>query len=201
MKLKFEIASRHEFPSDDLGEMHKLRAKVFKGRMGWNVSLLSGMEIDGYDAIEPLYMMIRKTGGILMGCWRILPTVGPYMLKDSFPELLHGQPAPSDPKIWELSRFAIETGGQQNFGFSEVAMESIGQIIAYGHETGIQQYLTVTTTAIERLLQRANVATKRFGPPIRIGIENTVALYVDIEVTFNALFGTTLSKTASAEAE
>lgn len=192
MSLKFQIAARHEFPSDDLGEMHKLRAKVFKERMGWSVSLMSGMEIDGYDAIEPLYMMIRETGGILMGCWRILPTIGPYMLKDSFPELLHGQSAPSDPKIWELSRFAIETEGRQNFGFSEVAMESIGQIIAYGHETGIRQYLTVTTTAIERLLKRANVAITRFGPPIRIGIENTVALYVDIEATFSALFGTTL---------
>ena len=168
--------------------MHKLRAKVFKERMGWNVSLMSGMEIDGYDAIEPLYMMIRETGGILMGCWRILPTMGPYMLKDSFPELLHGQPAPADPKIWELSRFAIETGGRQNFGFSDVAMESIGQIIAYGHKTGNSQYLTVTTTAIERLLKRANVVTTRFGPPIRIGIENTVALHIDIAATFAALF-------------
>jgi len=41
MSLKFQIAARHEFPSDDLGEMHKLRAKVFKERMGWSVSLMS----------------------------------------------------------------------------------------------------------------------------------------------------------------
>ena len=194
MSLKFRIAARHEFPTHDLGEMHKLRAKVFKERMGWNVSLMSGMEIDGYDAIEPLYMMIRETGGILMGCWRILPTMGPYMLKDSFPELLHGQSAPADPKIWELSRFAIETGSRQNFGFSDVAMESIGQIISYGHNTGISQYLTVTTTAIERLLKRANVVIKRFGPPIRIGIENTVALHIDIEATFAALFDSAMTK-------
>ena len=190
MALKFQIAARHEFPSDDLGEMHKLRAKVFKERMGWNVSLMSGMEIDGYDAIEPLYMMIRETEGFLMGCWRLLPTMGPYMLKDSFPELLHGQPAPQDPRIWELSRFAIETGGRQSFGFSQVAMESIGQIIAYGHKTGIRQYVTVTTTAIERLLKRAGVSIARFGPATRIGMENTVALCVDIETTFATLFDT-----------
>ena len=41
------------------------------------------------------YMMIREPGpGTLRGCWRLLPTEGPYMLKDSFPELLHGAEAP-----------------------------------------------------------------------------------------------------------
>jgi acyl homoserine lactone synthase len=35
-------------------------------------------------------MMMREEGGILRGCWRLLPTVGPYMLKDSFPAFLHG---------------------------------------------------------------------------------------------------------------
>ena len=195
MSLLIQIAARKDFLRADLWDMHKLRAKVFKERMGWDVPLMSGMEIDGYDAIDPTYMMIRESGGILRGCWRILPTLGPYMLKDSFPELLHGKSAPEDPKIWELSRFAIETEGRQNFGFSEVAMESIGEIIAYGHKMGIEQYVTVTTTAIERLLRRAGVVVSRFGPPIRIGVENTVALYVDIEQTYEVLFGS-LSKVA-----
>ena len=195
MSLQIQIASRREFPMHELGDMHRLRAKVFKDRMGWDVPLMSGMEIDGYDAIEPTYMMIREMGGDLRGCWRILPTEGPYMLKDSFPQLLHGQTAPADPKIWELSRFAIETEGRHSFGFSEVAMESIGEIIAYGHRMGVEQYVTVTTTAIERLLRRAGVVTSRFGPPIQIGVENAIALYVDIEKTYQALFGG-LSKAA-----
>jgi acyl homoserine lactone synthase len=187
MSLHIQIAERREFKNQELWDMHKLRAKVFKERMGWDVPIMSGMEIDGYDAIDPFYMMIYESGGILRGCWRILPTEGPYMLKDSFPELLHGQPAPSDPKIWELSRFAIETEGRHNFGFSEVALESIGEIIDYGHRMGIEHYVTVTTTAIERLLRRAGVVTSRFGPSIRIGVENAVAIYVDIEKTFIAL--------------
>lgn len=188
MALQIQIAARRDFQNQDLWDMHKLRAKVFKDRMGWDVPIMSGMEIDGYDAIEPSYMLMREPGGILRGCWRILPTEGPYMLKDSFPELLHGQLAPEHPKIWELSRFAIETEGHQNFGFSEIAMESIGEIISYGHRMGIEHYVTVTTTAIERLLRRAGVVTSRFGPPIRIGVENAIALYVDIEATYEVLF-------------
>lgn len=184
MSLQIQIAARRDFQSKDLWAMHKLRAKVFKDRMGWDVPIMSGMEIDGYDAIEPHYMMMKEGDGLLRGCWRILPTEGPYMLKDSFPELLHGQPAPQHPRIWELSRFAIETDGENSFGFSELAMESIAEIIAYGHRLGIEHYVTVTTTAIERMLRRAGVATLRFGPPIRIGVENAVALYVDIEKTY-----------------
>lgn len=187
MSLQIQIAARREFQSKDLWEMHKLRAKVFKDRMGWDVPIMSGMEIDGYDAIEPHYMMMKETDGELRGCWRILPTEGPYMLKDSFPELLHGQPAPEHPRIWELSRFAIETEGRHSFGFSELAMESIEKIIAYGHRMGVEHYVTVTTTAIERLLRRAGVVTSRFGPPMQIGVEKAVALYVDIEKTYESI--------------
>ena len=189
MPLQIRIAARRDFKSRDLWEMHTLRAKVFKDRLGWEVPIMSGMEIDGYDALEPLYMMIREPGGgTLRGCWRILPTQGPYMLKDSFPELLHGQEAPEHARIWELSRFAIETDSAGAFGFSDVTMESIGQIISYGHRMGIDQYVTVTTTAIERMLRRAGVVTTRFGAPLTIGVEKAVALYVDIEATYGALF-------------
>ena len=189
MALHIRIAARREFKTGDLHEMHTLRAKVFRDRLGWEVPIMSGMEIDGYDALEPLYMMINEPGGgILRGCWRLLPTEGPYMLKDSFSQLLHGQPAPSDPGIWELSRFAIETDGNPCFGFSDITMESIGEIISYGHHTGLDQYVTVTTTAIERLLRRSGVLTRRFGEPVQIGVERAVALYIDIPGTYEAMF-------------
>lgn len=194
MALHIRIAARREFKSRDLWEMHKLRAKVFKDRLGWEVPIMSGMEIDGYDALEPLYMMIREPGGgALRGCWRILPTEGPYMLKDSFAQLLHGQDAPQNARIWELSRFAIETDGNPRFGFSEITMESIGEIISYGHHAGLDQYVTVTTVAIERLLRRAGVLTTRFGDPVQIGVERAVALYVDIAGTYEAMFESRLA--------
>ncbi len=193
MALQIKIAARRDFKSKDLWEMHALRAKVFSGRLGWEVPVLSGMEIDGYDALEPWYMMMREPGGVLRGCWRLLPTEGPYMLKDSFAQLLHGQDAPSDPRIWELSRFAIETENCGPFGFSEITMESIEAIIRYGHEAGLERYVTVTTTAIERMLRRAGVVTSRLGDPLKIGIETAVALYVDIEPTCRALFDTRMA--------
>lgn len=190
--MQIRIAPRRAFASQELCEMHTLRAKVFRGRLGWEVPVLSGMEIDGYDALEPRYMLMRD-GATLRGCWRLLPTEGPYMLKDSFPQLLDGQDAPSDPHIWELSRFALETGGAGGYGFSQMTIESIAAIIRHAHERGLSRYITVTTTAIERMLRRAGVVITRIGAPQAVGIEQAVALYVEIEPTWNALFAARLA--------
>ena len=192
MSMQITIAPRRAFASKELWEMHTLRAKVFRGRLGWEVPVLSGMEIDGYDALEPRYMLMRD-GETLRGCWRLLPTEGPYMLKDSFPELLDGQEAPSDPHIWELSRFALETDGAAGYGFSEMTMESIEAIIRHAHERALSRYVTVTTVAIERMLRRAGVVITRIGAPRRVGIETAVALYVEIEPTWEALYAQRLA--------
>ena len=67
MALNIRIAARRDFKSKDLWEMHKLRAKVFKDRLGWEVPLLSGMEIDGYDALEDFVDITRPVRGPLTG--------------------------------------------------------------------------------------------------------------------------------------
>jgi len=188
MTLQIKIAARRDFKSKDLWKMHTLRAKVFSGRLGWEVPVLSGMEIDGYDALDPAYMQIREPGGPLRGCWRLLPTEGPYMLKDSFAQLLEGQQAPSDPRVWELSRFALETDKENRYGFSEMTLDAFAAVVRHGIENGITHYVTVTTTGMERLTRRAGVVTSRLGAPQQIGIENAVAFYVDVRATWEALF-------------
>jgi acyl homoserine lactone synthase len=194
MSYLIKIAKREGFESKDLWEMYRLRAKVFKDQMGWDVPVMSGMEIDGYDALDPHYMMIRESSSGLRGCWRALPTVGPYMLKDTFPELLYGQPAPEDPKIWELSRFAIEAEGPQGFGFSSISLDALREIFKFGVKMEIERYVTVTTASIERMVRRSGVAVTRFGPPMRIGVENAVAICIDLNnQTHEALFGKMLN--------
>ena len=112
------------------------------------------------------------------------------MLKDTFPELLHGAPIPESPRIWELSRFAIEADGPQGYGFAGMALDAMREIVIFGDRMGITHYVTVTTVAIERLLRRTGIAITRIGPPIQIGVERAVALEIDIgEQTHQALFG------------
>ena len=77
MAHSIKMAPRKDFESKELWEMYRLRAQVFKERMGWDVPIMSGMEIDGYDALDPYYMLIRDQNNTLKGCWRALPTQAP----------------------------------------------------------------------------------------------------------------------------
>ena len=72
----------------DLAEMHRLRYRVFKERLGWDVEVSGDMEIDEFDACRPAYLLQTDDDGRIQGCVRLLPTTGPTMLRDTFPVLL-----------------------------------------------------------------------------------------------------------------
>ncbi|CAM2143948.1 MULTISPECIES: acyl-homoserine-lactone synthase [Paraburkholderia] len=190
MQAAIRIGLRQEFANEDINEMYRLRARVFRDRMGWDIPTIAGMEIDGYDALGPHYMLIQDDERQVRGCWRLMPTDGPNMLRDTFPQLLHGESAPTGRHIWELSRFAIETGNDQAFGFAELTMHAIQSAIQFADRMGISRYVTVTTTPIERMLRRTGMEITRLGAPMRIGVENAVALDIAMsEQTHNAIFG------------
>lgn len=178
--MLYTIGPKESFEKVSLYAMHKLRADVFKNRKGWDIPLIGDMEIDGYDALDPLYMLIHENADSaqVKGCWRLLPTTGPYMLKDTFPQLLCGKNAPCSDKIWELSRFAINSRSDRSMNFSEITFQAIQEIIQYGLDKGLDSYVTVTTVGVERMLARTGINIRRFGPPEDIGVERAVALEI-----------------------
>lgn len=190
MQATIRIGQRQDFDNEVINEMYRLRARVFRDRLGWDIPTIAGMEIDGYDALGPHYMLIQEPEGQVRGCWRLMPTEGPNMLRDTFPQLLHGAEAPSGRNVWELSRFAIESGNDQTFGFAEVTLHAMRAVVSYAARMGISSYVTVTTTPIERLLRRTGIELRRLGAPMRIGVENAVALEIVMSAqTRLALFG------------
>lgn len=88
--------------------MHRLRRKVFKDRLAWAVSVTGDLKMDRYDTLDPSYLVV-KDGNSVLGSVRLLPTTGPNMLADTFPELLDGGIAPSCDSIAESSRFCVNT--------------------------------------------------------------------------------------------
>jgi acyl homoserine lactone synthase len=170
------------FSSSDEREMYRLRYAMFKERLNWEVETEEGLEFDEYDRLNPLYV-IAKNGSELCGCWRILPTTGPNMLRDTFPELLAGRAAPCGEDIWELSRFAVRAQGANAFGFSSLPLQMMLYAVRCGREQGITQLVTVTTPAMERLLKHAGLAPQRLGPALQVGVARAVALSLDTDLS------------------
>lgn len=172
--------------------MFNLRYRVFRERLGWQVSCRNDMERDDFDDLNPTYIMSRNEGKHVEGCWRLLPTTGPYMLKDTFPQLLCGENVPVASDIWELSRFAVapsKSTDTTQVTLNPVTFEMIRSVYDFARRHGIRQYVTVTSVAMERLLKKIGIPLCRFGDKKaqRVGKVLSVACKVDINEQFHAV--------------
>ena len=167
-------------------DMYRFRHKVFHDRLGWEVNSRNGMEIDVFDKLEPFYIVAKDGHRRVEGCWRLLPTTGPYMLKDTFPQLLRGEAAPEVGNIWELSRFAVDSSEPGDLAQGNMRMltfEMIRSVVDFAESRGIRHFVTVTSVAMERMMKQAGICFRRFGDgkAERVGKVLTVACWVDID--------------------
>ena len=161
--------------------MHRLRARVFRDRLEWDVAVAGDMEIDLYDAEEATYLLVvaddGKGGDEVVGHVRLLPTTGPNMLADTFPFLATGTP-PRDPGIVESSRFCVDTSRVADLagpGLRQATLLLFAAILEWGLEHEQRALATVTDTRMERILRRTGWPLVRLGPATTIGVTDAVA--------------------------
>ena len=170
---------------NDLAEMHRLRYRVFKGRLDWDVQFSGDMEIDEFDALHPAYLIQRARDNRVQGCVRLLPSTGPNMLRDTFPVLLDGEAAPASPSIWESSRFALDLPPdtpKATHGLATATYELFAGMIEFGLSRQLTEIVTVTDARMERILRRAGWSLRRIGKPRALGSTLAVAGYLDVSI-------------------
>ena len=168
---------------DEIAEIHRLRQRVFKERLGWDVQVSGDMEIDEFDALHPAYLLQRGGDGRIQGCVRLLPSTGPTMLRDTFPVLLDGASAPSSSTIWESSRFALDVdtdAPKAAHGLASATYELFVGMIEFGLSRRLTDIVTVTDARMERILRRAGWPLQRIGNPRKLGNTLAVAGYLDV---------------------
>lgn len=163
--------------------MYRLRYRVFFERLGWQVQVADGREIDEFDDTHNVYQLATDARGGVVGGWRLRPTTLPYMMKDVFPQLLGGNAAPVDPDIWEISRFAVDEAraGEPGFGLNETARALVRHAIQFAVHRDISRYVMVVSVAVERLLANTGMVIHRYAPPQRVGRVRSVACFLDID--------------------
>jgi N-acyl-L-homoserine lactone synthetase len=157
--------------------MHRLRRRVFRDRLEWDVSVSDGLEVDRYDALSPTYLLGIDRQDVVV-CVRLLPTTGRNMLADTFPVLLDGRAAPTSNRIWESSRFCVDTKNVQataENGLREATFLLFAAMIEWGQQHDLQAIATVTDLRTERILRRAGWGLDRLGEPRQIGTTKAVA--------------------------
>ncbi|MDH3935122.1 MAG: GNAT family N-acetyltransferase [Gammaproteobacteria bacterium] len=177
------------FDAETLRRMFAFRRQVFSDRLGWEVGTHDDLEFDLFDTMNPVYMLARDNHGDIEGCWRLMPTTDTYMLKDTFPQLLRGEPVPSDARVWELSRFAVdacEGAGPVQAPLNAVTYEMIRRLYEFARTCGVERFVTVTSVALERLLKRTGLPITRLGDgkAQKVGRVLSVACWVEVNQQF-----------------
>ncbi len=173
----------------DIDAMFRLRKRVFHDLLKWDVSVRDDWEIDHYDDANPLYVLsYSDQTGRLRGSLRLLPTLGPNMLDDTFPILLGDNPQVRSASVWESSRFCIDPTISQDRGSNQVtiaAAELMCGVGELGLSSGLSHIVTVTDVFLERMFRRMGCPGERIGEPQRIG--SVYAVAVAWEVTTDLL--------------
>jgi len=168
-----------------LKDMFAFRKKIFHDKLNWEVNHQNGLEFDYFDTLQPTYIVSRAKNIGVNGCWRFLPTTGPYMLQNIFPKLLRGEWAPNNKSTWEISRFAVDANtvdGYQQAVIHPVTLRILKKGYEVAMENDIQQFVAVTSLAMERLLKKIGIPMRRFGDqkPTRVGKVNSVACWIEV---------------------
>lgn len=185
MMLKVIQSHQYDKNSELLDKMFRIRAKVFKERLDWEVEVKDGYERDYFDDLNPLYLLSVDEEGELLGCLRLLPTTGPNMLRDVFNVLIPDGKIES-PLIWESSRFCINPDITHNTRDTETAfvnrvtIELLSGIAEVGLAAGLDFVVTVYDARMARLLKRVNCPADVVGGPIKIGKVMTYASLFEV---------------------
>lgn len=181
-----KVAAISATPDDDkrrlLWAQHQLRARVFAGRLGWQVDVSDGLEIDEFDSLKPTYILAQLADGTVVGCARLLPATGPTMLASVFPELMPKGFLVHDRMI-ESSRFCVDTehAGSNRRGLAhEATLTMFSGILEWCFDRGYTEIVTVTDLRLERILARVGWPLKRISPPRSLGVTEAVAGILEV---------------------
>lgn len=178
----FHGADRVSF-AREMDALHKIRKKVFFDRMGWDVPIINSWEIDGYDAMNPLYLASVNEKGTIIGGVRLLPTMGFNMLNDTFPVLLPDGERIESPLIWESSRFAVDHDADVQIGPKGIGRATAELGLAMneiGRSVGLTHIVTVYDALMHRLLTRAGCAGDPISKAKKIGKVFAYAVFFEV---------------------
>ncbi len=167
-------------------ETYRLRKRVFCDRLGWDVVVEDGKEQDMFDQLNPTYIVSLDKFGKVVGCMRLLQTLGPNMLADVFSDVLQGEPAPSSPDIWEATRFCVDTvrlngkGSKTKNSISYVTSEVMVAAFEYAREAGVRDAVAVIDPIMNRVMCRScNAPYGYLGKPTPMGKVTAMAALMD----------------------
>lgn len=157
-----------------LSSMHRLRKHVCVDQLNWKspyIKVISGMEFDQFDTDDAYYLVHINEHGEVDAATRLIETSQPYLLGDIFPDLVQTIKLPKSKKVWETSRYCVDT---KNAPKSMMGILAAG-MLEFALSRGITSYVSISDIRIEMLIRRYGWNPKRLGHTIDTGTDISAA--------------------------
>ena len=138
-----KIGFKNSLNSSLESHMFMDRKRVFIDRMGWNLSHHDGEEVDQFDDVYAIYVIISDSDqGTHLASARLLPTTRPHLLDTLFTDLCDIE-IPHGHHIYELTRFCVtpEVDARRRL---QLRNQLFSALVDFALMHGIQSYTGVT---------------------------------------------------------
>ncbi|MDC7693529.1 acyl-homoserine-lactone synthase [Asticcacaulis sp. DXS10W] len=164
--ISYKDISTH---SDLFFNQFQLRHREFIERQSYAVKSIDGMEFDEYDSLAAQYLVFTEDGRTVLGCSRLTPIDLGCMLADHFPDLVEDKSIFTAPRVWEGTRFCIDSRLPSERRRLICQSLAVGYI-EFGLAHGVDQIIGLMPTLILRsVFERAGLTLDRLGSPRAIG--------------------------------
>lgn len=162
MQRKIECYRAGDAP-ELMAQAWRLRHRVFRERLGWEVPCVDLLEIDPLDRLA--VHLAATDRGRVVAYLRMLPTTGPYLLERSFAHLMPDG-VPRSTEVWEVSRFAADPEHPDHLVMAR-ALVRAG--MTQGALLGASRLIALTEPPFERFLRQCGVPVRRDLGPVIVG--------------------------------
>ena len=101
----------------------------------------------------------------MVGGFRAVQTLYPYLAKDVFPQLADQKPYPQSSDIWEISRFGV-LPSTDRFYFAKL---NYSLMFWFTRTHNVRSLVAITDLTYERYLKMMGIRSRRFGTEQIIG--------------------------------
>ena len=161
--------------------MFRDRKRIFVDGLKWDIPVVDGVyEMDQFDGPSALYLI--DEGGSAMphrGSVRLLPTTGPHLLGDIFPNLAEDSPPRADD-TWEITRLCTAPalrGEEARRVRRRIAQGMVETALLYG----MRRFTAVAHTEWLSAVMATGWETRPLGLPQVIGGETIGAIEILVD--------------------
>ena len=137
--------------------MFRGRAEMFAYRLGWDVVVRDGWEIDLYDDLNPLYLVSLSDDGRVRGSLRLMPTTGRTLMTQVFARAFADPVDIRSALVLEGTRFCVhpDPGGPLTAaGLSRTTCELFMAMCEVSLAMGLSHIVAIYDTTLPRIYKR-----------------------------------------------